>query len=330
MWWIFPWPKQCYTTGMGPTNYSLYLTHSSEDENWQMVCLDAGSTVIPPGSPYPPHPADHPAQFLNVAVGRRINDFQLVYIPSGRGQLEMSGKVLDIEAGSLFLLFPNVWHAYHPDPDTGWTEYWVGCTGPQMEALLATGVIGPEKPLFHPGRQSSLLVRFQSVFELLQKQEPLYQFQVCSEILWILAETLKLERMSVQQTRAQEIVEHAKAFIAANLRTTINLDQLGEELHLSLPQLNEIFKAYTGMTPYSYCIHVRINRAKEILSSGELSIKEIAWQLGFEDAHYFSRLFKKKTGYSPTDWAGQGPPEELQPSISRRPQASQEESFREH
>ena len=66
--------------------------------------------------------------------------------------------------------------------------------------------------------------------------------------------------------------------------------------------MNEVFKAYTGMTPYQYCIHAKINRAKEILSSGESSVKEIAWRVGFDDQYYFSRLFKKKTGSSPSQW----------------------------
>lgn len=79
-------------------------------------------------------------------------------------------------------------------------------------------------------------------------------------------------------------------------------ETLGAELGLSLPHLNDVFKSYTGMTPFQYCLHVKINRAKEILAGGESSVKEIAWKVGFDDQYYFSRLFKKKTGYSPSQW----------------------------
>ena len=287
---------------MPETDFSLYLTHSAEDENWQMVCTDAGRNQIPPGSPYPPHLDKHPASFQTVSVGRRINEYQMVYIPAGRGTLEVDDQRYPVEAGSLFLLFPDIHHAYHPDPATGWTELWVGFSGPQVDALLATGIISPARPLYRPGYQAKLVSSFQTIFEQVKLQPPLYQFRVCAEVMRLLAETLSLDRLSSQPTRSQEIVEQAKAFIEAHISTVFDLERLGAEVRLSLPQLNEIFKSYTGMTPYQYCIHAKINRAKEILASGENSVKKISWQVGFDDPYYFSRLFKKKTGYSPSQW----------------------------
>jgi len=290
---------------MSEGDFSLYLTHSSEDEGWQMVCTDAGRHRIAPGSVYPPDGESHPAGFATVAVGRRLNEYQMVYILAGRGSLEVDGVAYTVETGSLFLLFPEIPHAYRPDPATGWTECWVGFTGPQVDALLAAGIIGPSHPLYHPGYQAALVGSFQTIFQQVREQAPLYQFRVCAEILKMLAETLGLERLSVQQTRAQEIVEQAKAFIRASIPTVFDLERLGAEVRLSQAQLNEVFKAYTGMTPYQYCIHAKINRAKEILSGGESSVKEIAWRVGFDDQYYFSRLFKKKTGYSPSQWTAQ-------------------------
>ena len=283
-------------------DFSLYLTHSAEDEKWQMVCTDAGRHRISAGSPYPVEGESHPPGFATVAVGRRINEYQMVYILEGRGSLEMEGRRYVVEAGSVFFLFPDVPHAYRPDPATGWTEYWVGFTGPHFNDLVATGILNPARPLFQPGYQSRLVGGFRSIFSQVKEQAPLYQFQICAEILGLLAETLSRERGSTQQTRAQEIVEHAKSFIEAHIQTAFDLGALEAELRLTLPHINETFKAYTGMTPYQYCIHVKINRAKEILASGESSVKEIAWRVGFDDPYYFSRLFKKKTGSSPSHW----------------------------
>lgn len=293
---------------MTEADFSLYLTHSSEDENWQMVCTDAGRNLIPPGMPYPPHLETHPANFQSVCVGRRINEYQMVYIPNGRGMLEMDGQTYRIEPGSLFLLFPEVRHAYQPDPETGWTELWVGFRGPQVDALLAHGIISPGRPLYRLGHQARLITGFQTILELVKQQSPLYQFRVCAEVLRLLAETLSLERLSSQPTRSQKIVEQAKAFIEENISTVFDLERLATEARLSLPNLNEMFKSYTGMTPYQYCIHTKINRAKEILSSGEASVKNISLQLGFDDPYYFSRLFKKKTGVSPSRWMGDDEP----------------------
>src|ERR1035437_9957919 len=150
---------------MPDSDFSHYLTHSSEDECWQMVCTDAGRNRVPPGSPYPPHREHHPEGFRNVSVGRRINEYQMVYIPTGCGTLEVDDQLYPVEAGSLFILFPDIRHAYHPDPATGWTELWVGFSGPQVDALLASKIISPAKPLFHPGYQDRLLGGFQTIFE---------------------------------------------------------------------------------------------------------------------------------------------------------------------
>ena len=287
--------------GMSDCDFA-YLTHSIEDENWQMVCTDAGMNRIPPGGIYPPHLEDHPAGFRPVTVERRINEYQLVYILEGRGHLEMDDVGYEIEAGTVFLLFPDIRHAYRPDPATGWTENWVGFTGPHMDDLLAGGIISPSRPVYRPGYQHALVEGFQYIFRQVKQQAPLYQFRVCAEVLKLLAETLSQERLSAQQVKAQEIVLHAKRYIEANIQLVFDLESLAAEVGLSLTHIGDVFKGYTGMTPYQYGIHVKINRAKEILAGGESSVKEIAWQVGFEDQFYFSRLFKKKTGYSPSQW----------------------------
>jgi len=77
---------------------------------------------------------------------------------------------------------------------------------------------------------------------------------------------------------------------------------VANKLKMSSSYLGEVFKSYTGMTPYQYFLHLKVNKAKEFLEKDELSIKEIAFKLAFDDQFYFSRLFKKKTGVPPSQW----------------------------
>ncbi len=58
----------------------------------------------------------------------------------------------------------------------------------------------------------------------------------------------------------------------------------------------------SGVSPYQYFLHLKINRAKDLIAEGEYSIKEIAYMLSFENQYYFSRLFKSKTGVPPSQW----------------------------
>jgi AraC-like DNA-binding protein len=55
------------------------------------------------------------------------------------------------------------------------------------------------------------------------------------------------------------------------------------------------------MTPYQYFIHIKIQKAKSLLTQKDASVKEVAYKLGFDDQFYFSRLFKNKTGFSPSE-----------------------------
>ena len=56
------------------------------------------------------------------------------------------------------------------------------------------------------------------------------------------------------------------------------------------------------MTPYQYYIHIKIHKAESLLGQEGIPVKEAAFRMGFEDQYYFSRLFKNKTGVSPSDW----------------------------
>jgi AraC-like DNA-binding protein len=56
------------------------------------------------------------------------------------------------------------------------------------------------------------------------------------------------------------------------------------------------------MTPYQYYIHIKIHKAEGIMEQEDIPVKEVAYKMGFEDQYYFSRLFKNKTGLSPSAW----------------------------
>lgn len=65
-----------------------------------------------------------------------------------------------------------------------------------------------------------------------------------------------------------------------------------------------LFKKETGSTIIDYLIDISINRAKELILDGKLSLNEIYEEVGFTSYNYFSRIFKKRTGYSPPQYSG--------------------------
>lgn len=288
---------------MATAVFSSYLTWSDDDEARGIFCTDIGQADVPPGSPYPPCIEGHPSAYQPVATGRVLSDYQLVFVARGRGTYESGGYVSEVGEGTVIALFPGVRHAYHPDPETGWEEYWVGFKGAAADRLISSGFHRPEHPLYRIGLEPSILAIFSDIFRAVKAQEPFYQLRTGALILLLIAEIHGLERKSEAQGDAERLVERAKFLMYENIHGTVDIDGIGDRLGVGKARFYEVFKWYTGMTPYRYFIHLKINRAKEILASEDTSVKEAAYRLGFEDQYYFSRLFRKKTGQSPSAWA---------------------------
>jgi AraC-like DNA-binding protein len=284
-------------------SFFRYLTYSEEDEKWRIVCTDAGHNEISPRTEYPPHKEGHPKSFKSVAVGRKLNEFQVVYITKGSGVFETRGMSLPLSAGAIMFLFPGVWHVYKPDYEIGWTEYWVGFKGPYADNLLSQGFLSPDRPLCEIGLRNDILAAFTRIFDIVRSQEPLYQIRASSAALSLVAEILACDRKSAQFSHSESLVQKAKFLMEESIYGEIDLSAICESLGTGVSHFNEVFKAYTAMTPYQYFIGIKIQKAKDLLERGGYAIKEVAFRLGFKDEYYFSRLFKSKTGIAPSRWA---------------------------
>ena len=96
-----------------------------------------------------------------------------------------------------------------------------------------------------------------------------------------------------------EIVVQAQQWLQENLSEAIVLGELAEGLGMSPRTLNRRFKQATGLSPQAYLQNLRVASAKDLLRHSNLSIGEIAWQVGLHDVSYFSQLFRKHSGMPP-------------------------------
>ncbi len=282
-------------------DFSVYTSVTGQEAPWQISCTTLGHSFTKSGEAYPKDRENHPEQFKSVATSRTLQEFQLLYISHGSGVFSTINRSYEIAGGSAFFLFPGIRHAYHPHKSTGWEEFWIGFTGPYANNLWEQGVISPEKSIFHVGYQESLIHMFDENFRLMHQQFPGFKIRLSGGIIALITSIMGLSKQQQYQTNEINVVDKVKSLLEGRIFDNISIDEITEATGIGKSKLIALFSDYTGLSPYQYFLHMKINKAKEWLNMG-LSVKEISYRLGFQDPCYFSRIFTKKTGFSPTEW----------------------------
>ena len=98
-------------------------------------------------------------------------------------------------------------------------------------------------------------------------------------------------------------IERAYEYIDSHIcEEYIDFSSLASLFNLSADRFRHKFKSLCGISPKSYCNRVKTSRIKELLCNNDISIAEVARMTGFSDVNYFSRFFKKQTGFSPSEY----------------------------
>ncbi|HEU5139234.1 MAG TPA: response regulator transcription factor [Bacillales bacterium] len=105
-----------------------------------------------------------------------------------------------------------------------------------------------------------------------------------------------------QSENAYSLLEEARRYIDSRYHESITLEKVAVHVELSPYYFSKLFKEYNGSTFIEYLTEVRIRRAKTLLKSTRMSLKEICFEVGYHDPNYFSRVFKKSAGRSPSQY----------------------------
>lgn len=105
-----------------------------------------------------------------------------------------------------------------------------------------------------------------------------------------------------KHNHADIIIQQVREYIGQHYNEKISLSTISEQLRISSGYLSSIFSRQTGETISDYINRIKIDKAKELLASHQYLVYEIADMLGFENAYYFSRVFRKVTGITPKDY----------------------------
>lgn len=228
-------------------------------------------------------------------------DNLLIYCTDGQAYLSIEGQPFTITAGDLLLLPAGAHHRYTADPENPWTIHWVHYTGPLAADFQRHMGFDKEIRVRHLGRQPRLMVDFNGLLAVRQTGfRTAGLVHVANRLRQLLAAVpLNADDAEQEQHPDLDLIHN---FMRENLDKRISLEQLAELAALSPAHFATRYRILTGESPIQHFIHLKVERACQLLDTTGLSFLEISARLGYDDNYYFSRLFKKVMGQSPRDY----------------------------
>ena len=279
-----------------------YIPVTPEARRWGFFVLDAGFTLIPPGSVYPPgkHPEGHAFTWES---GRTLPSYTLVYVTRGQGRFESAAAGSKrIAAGQAFVLFPGEWHRYRPDVAVGWDEYWVEFDGEHARRIMEQRDLSPSRPVMTVGHDDAVLRLFLELNDSIRQSPPGFEHIIATQAEQIVARMLAAHRRNAGEDGESDAIRRACLRILEHVDHDIDFAKMACDLGLSHSGFRKKFQRVTGWSPGQYQQQVRLKRGCEWLRQTQLSVSEIATRLGYDSVYYFSRLFKRKMGVSPSEY----------------------------
>lgn len=229
------------------------------------------------------------------------------YIVEGRGYLNVNGENYAATAGDVYILRKKTTHTYWSDARYPWVKIFFNIRGSLAEKLLDEYQLGGSGRvvLGADGLEQDFRDMLESLKDNTVAQTERFD-RATVDFLRILIKLTNMQRaagvhkddpMSVEK-EMNTLIE----YINMNPRRIVSNQELADVIFRSKDYIIKRFFANFGATPYDYQIQQKIFSAKNMLANMNLSVKEIAAALGYEDQHYFSYMFKKRCGMSPTQY----------------------------
>jgi AraC-like DNA-binding protein len=286
-----------------------YLPSRPRDAQWGLHVSGAGWATVPAGSAYPP--PGHPELYdFSFERGRRLPEYQVVYIAAGSGVFEAEGRdEARVTAGTVLLVFPGVWHRYRPDDHTGWREYWVSFTGDWMDRIVQHRFFSATAPLLEVGPAEPFQATFDQLLERLWSAPPGFPHLIAADVVELLAIIVagtdeETQHLIMQGPRDVEsltdpLVAEALRLIWSGSHLRLTVAALGKELRTTSRSLERRFKQALGRTVKEEILRCRLDRVRRLLVDTDLSITEIVAASGFASADALTRAVRKADGVAP-------------------------------
>lgn len=228
-----------------------------------------------------------------------FDSYKLVYVYEGVCYVTIDKKCYEVSTGCSVLIFPECFFEINANNTAKYT--WLEFSGIASAAILSRIEVSKKSPVL--GKID--LDGFEFLFDIpdvtVRSNEPylLYRFGGC--LLMLLS--YYIEKFPSKTMEADGYVTRACHYIDLHYSSPgFCVRDVVEALKIDRSYLYRLFKDKTGVSVSDYITRTRISKAEVLLSNASLSVKDVAYSVGFPDQMYFSRVFKKINGRTPTQF----------------------------
>lgn len=230
---------------------------------------------------------------------RYTDEYMLHYVTGGRGTFNNRS----IGAGEGFLVIPGAPHTMASDQDDPWQFKWIAFQG--SDARRQMKALGLDEN--HLYFKFSFADRLEELIDdVLYRDHGDCDLNTYMQgVFYIILSYHKQEYLNSlsQNHKKQGYAQRAMTYMDEHYWQTVRIDDIAEGLHISRKYLCAVFKQETGMSTKEYLLNRRIEAAADLLLHTDMTVGEIAAEVGYSDYTQFSRMFRKKKGCSPREYA---------------------------
>ncbi|HBP38492.1 MAG TPA: hypothetical protein DD640_07090 [Clostridiales bacterium] len=234
--------------------------------------------------------------------GRR--DYYLLFMDRGTLEVIREGQPQVIQPGHLVIFHPGETQWYVKHDDSEMVYYWIHFTGYGVpEVLSGCGLAAAG--IYYTGPRQDITEAFREIFQNFIGRDSCYETAAAAQLLAILVR-IRRSIDELECTRRGLIAGRLKAslnYIHSQYNRPISVRELAELEHLSPSRYCWLFRQQMGLSPHDFIIDLRLRMAADLMAKTDLSLKQIAHMVGYDDQLYFSRLFRSKRGLAPKHYA---------------------------
>ena len=228
-----------------------------------------GFEEIPPNTSYPTlnHSAGY---YFNPDKGRILTEYQLIYITEGEGVLETrSGGVFTIKRGMIFVLFPGEWHTYYPNYQTGWSHYWIGFCGPEVDSWMTNEYCSKESPVFKVGINDEIVSLFRKAIDVANEEPTLYQRVLSGLVTYLVALMCSIDKnLQVENDDFSSKIDYACVLMKELIDQPVSMQEIAKKAGMGYSLFRKLFKEQKNYAKVDESYKTLIDIARKANNAG--------------------------------------------------------------